>query len=142
MLPKPYGANTSYNCLLMTSKLQLYHVLYNNLYTMCVINSMTLSHYVTAGIDCMGGTCFVLMLLIKDGNISYGRVYQQRPLICIIYIFSKSKDISCILLPFLLHWQQTGIIFSEVQFRFQKPTQSEDMAAIFPRTYGIAYVYL
>ena len=64
----------------------------------------------------------MLMLLVSNGNKGYGRVFQQHPLIIhIIYIFSKSKDISCILLPLLLHWQQTGIIFSEVQFRFQKP---------------------
>ena len=54
------GTNASYDCLATSWKLlQLYHVLYSNLYAMCLINSMTLTHYVTAGIDCIGGTCFV-----------------------------------------------------------------------------------
>ena len=44
----------------MSSRLELYHVLYcNNLHIMCVMNSLALTHYVTAGIDCMEGTCFV-----------------------------------------------------------------------------------
>ena len=77
---------------------------------------MTLTHYVPAGIDCMEAHASC-----APGQGQHYRLWESVSAASSYIYFSESKDISRIQLPLLLHWQQTGVIFLAVQFRFQKP---------------------
>ena len=90
----------------MSSKLQLYHALYNNL----LYDTDTLCNWW----HCLCGR-HMLCVDAPGQRWQYWLWESVSAASSYMYnIFSKSKDISCILLPLLLHWQQTGRIFSEV----------------------------